>query len=1446
MKYSLLKYGVLLVMLHTLAYNSFSQGLSSNYGNFTPCSGPVALYTFDFTATVNNSITQANISIQNSDNQCCSEPSNAGCLFFNVIVDPNAIGVVFQQTGAGGNVSIYYDNCGTVFPANTNICLDPANAYVDPVTGQTYHRFMFCRSGQTTYDFTFNQLVVPTASPDIVTAIGCNQTLQVTGLTNPVWTSVSPGSTGQYNNLLSCTSCSTTIYTPIIGTPQTLIYEVSGTISSPCTATLIWSDQVSVTTYPTLFASPGSNVSICNGSIVGTTVSATAIGGTAPYTYSWTGPNGFTDVNTHNSTIDNTTVLQPGVYTVVISDGTGCPSATTSVTVTLFNNDIVANAGLDQTVCSTPAPIVSINGSVSATGTGTWSGGNGNYNSSTTDLTLLYTPSAAEIASGSVTLTLTPTNNGGCPFTTDQVTINFVQFTVSVSGIIENVSCFGLSDGAIDLSVNGGAPISSYSWSPNGQLTQDVSGLSAGSYSVLVTDINGCSQTSNFTITQPTVLSGLDVGQINVSCFGGIDGSVSVQGAGGTTNYTYTLGVGAPQPSGIFAGLAAGNYTITISDAEGCNYIMAANVTEPTPLSVALDNQTNILCFGGTTGGINITSAGGTPTYNYSWTGPNGFTSTAEDLTGLVAGAYNLTVTDANGTTGGCLAALSVTLTEPLAPLSVALDNQTNILCFGGTTGEINITAAGGTPTYNYSWIGPYGFTSTAKDLTGLVAGAYNLTVTDANGTTGGCLAALSVTLTEPLAPLSVALDNQTNILCFGGTTGEINITAAGGTPTYNYSWTGPNGFTSTVEDLTGLVAGAYNLTVTDANGTTGGCLAALTVSITQPQAVLPIASVVSNYNGEDISCAGVTDGEVSVSVSGGTPNYSYEWFNSAGILLGNTQTLNNIGFGTYTVIVTDQNSCQEQTDVIVNDPLDFVYSTSITSNFNGEEISCFGASDGSIDLTLTGGTPTYTYTWTNSSNNIVSSLQDPANLSVGTYEVEVTDLNGCSFTTSISLTQPDQLGAVASVTSDYNGAEISCFQATDGSMTVNVAGGTPIYSYSWFDNLGSQIGTSLEQSNVGAGSYTVQITDINGCQITVGTIVSEPTPVTSAAQITSNCFGVAISCVGENDGSASVVGGGGVPGYSYLWNTTPVQSGTQAINLGEGTCTVTVTDLNGCTASSQVILTANPLPEINIPPSIDECVYNSIILQAPIEPGGLAVWEFSDGQTFTGFGPHEYNFSGNGCADLVYTLTNAQGCVNQQLLEDYTCPLPSPIASFTHDPMEINSFDNGVNFTNTSLGADNYLWIFGDGSPNETIENPYHEYEATDDFIELSFQITLVAYSAEGCVDTAINYINLVPALIYYVPNAFTPDGDDHNNLFKPVFSAGYSVDKYSFMIFNRWGEVIYETQDIAAGWDGTYKGLPSQEGVYTWKIQFMKSNNAFREMEVGHVTLLRGSGID
>jgi gliding motility-associated-like protein len=269
-------------------------------------------------------------------------------------------------------------------------------------------------------------------------------------------------------------------------------------------------------------------------------------------------------------------------------------------------------------------------------------------------------------------------------------------------------------------------------------------------------------------------------------------------------------------------------------------------------------------------------------------------------------------------------------------------------------------------------------------------------------------------------------------------------------------------------------------------------------------------------------------------------------------------------------------------------------------------------------------------------------------------------------------------------------------------------------------------------------------------------------------------------------------------------------------------------------------------LPQPVLSPVSDECIYNAFTLQSTALVGGNSTWSFSDGQTLTGFGPHEVYFDQSGCYDLTYTLTDALGCSNVLYLEDYACVLSSPVASFTSNPNELTTFDNTVQFTNNSQGASAYTWIFGDGSPNESVVNPLHEYNVIDEFNTIAFQVTLIATSDEGCIDTSIQYLTMNPELIYYVPNAFTPDGDDFNNIFKPVFSTGYSIGQYNFMIFNRWGELIFETDDIGAGWDGTYRGKPCQEGVYTWKIQFMRSNNAFKEMEVGHVTLLRGAGVD
>ena len=222
------------------------------------------------------------------------------------------------------------------------------------------------------------------------------------------------------------------------------------------------------------------------------------------------------------------------------------------------------------------------------------------------------------------------------------------------------------------------------------------------------------------------------------------------------------------------SGRPADTYTLTVTD-DVSSVTCSVTVGQPVAaLAVVLDNQTNVLCYGNSTGAINVTASGGTGTISYAWTGPGSFTSINSDLTGLAAGEYNLTVTDASS----CTAALAtVTITQPAAALAVVLDNQTDVLCYGNSTGAINVTASGGTGTISYAWTGPGSFTSINSDLTGLAAGEYNLTVTDANS----CTAVLAtVTITQPAAALAVVLDNQTDVLCYGNSTGAINVTAFG------------------------------------------------------------------------------------------------------------------------------------------------------------------------------------------------------------------------------------------------------------------------------------------------------------------------------------------------------------------------------------------------------------------------------------------------------------------------------------------------------------------------------------------------------------------------------------------------------------------------------------------------------------------------------------------
>ncbi|MCE2743760.1 MAG: SprB repeat-containing protein, partial [Fluviicola sp.] len=590
----------------------------------------------------------------NGYGQCCGYADNFNCVTLQVIVNPNSGGVLFNLAGANGNTYIRLNDCNaTAYDAGHTFC----------PSGPGPHYFSFCRTGSTDYSITVTSVPAPTGAGNIITADGCTDQLSVIGLTTSsiTWSSIVQNGQGAnyYNNYLSNLSggqvgvsgvlydqdVSSVLVTPQPGYPNTITYQVCGNpiINSYCpsAAPTNWCSTSSVSIYPTLFANAGPDVAICVGGSA--TTFGSAIGGTFPYVYTWRNSSG-TIVYTTTSNNDTVPVTfnVVGDYTLTVSDATGCPVASDVVNVSSFVFVPTANAGSDITVCRSPTPSVQINGSVTQTNTGLWSGGNGTYNSSTSDLSLTYTPSAAEISSGIVTLTLTPTNTKGCPYVADNVTINLPQFTSSLSVNPTNISCNGLTNGSIDLNISTGTPsysTSSILWS-NAAITEDLSGLGVNNYTATVTDINGCAGSISSSITQPAILTSSISSQTNVSCYGGNNGTFTVVASGGTSNYLYSLNGGANQSNGVFSNLIAGSYTVLITDANNCSVSQIVTITQPTAPVVLSATQVDVLCYGGTTGSIDLGVTGGTGAYSYNWSN----SSTTQDLSGLAAGTYTVIV----------------------------------------------------------------------------------------------------------------------------------------------------------------------------------------------------------------------------------------------------------------------------------------------------------------------------------------------------------------------------------------------------------------------------------------------------------------------------------------------------------------------------------------------------------------------------------------------------------------------------------------------------------------------------------------------------------------------------------------------------------------------------------------------------------------------------------
>jgi|GEM_PF-656371 len=965
-----------------------------------------------------------------------------------------------------------------------------------------------------------------------------------------------------------------------------------------CTQNMNGSAVITINPVVTISSTTLTNISCyggANGSIV-----LVGGGGNGTYTYSINNGSNYYGSGTFNG-------LPAGTYQLIVKDGLGCTSAVSTITLSQPLAALMASISSQTDVLCF--------GNLTGAATASSSGGTGPYTYSWNTSPIQTTATATALAAGTYTVTVTDANN--CS-TTASVTITqpAAALTASISSQT-NVLCFGNSTGTATVSPVGGTGPYTYSWTTSPvQTTATATGLSAGTYTVTVKDVNNCSTTASVTITQPAAaLSASISNQTNVLCFGNAMGSATASPSGGTGPYTFSWNISPIQTTATATGLAAGTYTVTVTDANNCSTTASVTITQPAAaLSSSISSQTNVLCFGNATGSATASPAGGTGPYTYSWNStPVQTTATA---TGLAAGTYTVTIKDVNN----CSTTASVTITQPAAALSASISSQTNVLCFGNATGAATVSPSGGTGPYTYSWnTTPVQTSATA---TGLAAGNYTLTVKDANN----CSTTASVTITQPASALTASISSQTNVLCFGNSTGAATASPAGGSGPYTYSWnTSPVQTTATA---TALAAGAYTVTVKDANN----CSTTASVTITQPVAALS-ASISSQTN---VLCFANATGAATASPAGGTGPYTYSW-NSTPVQT--TATATGLAAGTYTVTVKDANNCSTTTSVTITQPA-AALTASISSQTN---VFCNGNATGSATVVAQGGVSPYSYSW----NTLpVQTSATVSNVKAGTYTVMVSDSNHCTTTATVTITQPQALSASISSQTD-----VLCYGNATGSATMSPSGGTAPYSYSWTT---SPVQTTATASGLIAGVYFVTVSDSLGCSLTKKVVIHQP-----AAPLSDNItIQTQILCYGNATGVATVTASGGSGSYTYAWNTSPVQTFATATGLSSGTYTVTITDGSGCSLTDSVTL-GQPVAPLSA----------VISTQTPVSCYGTATGTATVMAT-GGTAPYSYSWNtpnvqttqtAIGMAAGIYTvtLTDAAGCTTMAMVTITQPPAP-------------------------------------------------------------------------------------------------------------------------------------------------------------------------------------------
>ena len=1258
-------------------------------------------------------------------------------------------------------------------------------------------------------------------------------------------------------------------------------YIIAITDANGCLSTI----SVPITEPASILGSTSSQVNVlCHGDASGE-ASVSAFGGAPGYTYLWTTINGNIPGSSTSATIgsiNHPNGLIAGTYTATITDANGCQT-TNTVNIIEPATPIGAGETSTQVTCFNAT-----DGTITITGIG------GTPPYLVTGVTVPFSATIPNITNTPATLTglaagvyvFTVTDANGCSINISSTVTQ--PFPLVATGVPTNVLCYGQSDGEISLTITGGTPGYSYAWTGPGPIIPaggpTITGLNIGNYSVVVTDANGCfTPIYNFNITQPPIITS-SVVISNNNCNGGSTGSISVSVTGGTVPYTFEWHNGSstgPLVSPLstlqnISNLPAGQYTVVITDANNCVHTETATISEPTSAITISAITTNVFCYGNATGTITPTVAGGVPSYNYLWNGPSpNMPSTSLNQTNLASGTYTLVVTDALN----CNATITFDILQPTSGISMAF-TTVNVQCHGEATGAINMTVSGGTPGYNYLWYNPTNIFASTESISNLPAGYYSLQVSDLFG----CISSVdSIQIIEPLPIIFNYPSTYVDIInCHGDADANIYTSVSGGTPSptgYLYSWVASGGGTipsgqGSAPNLNILTPGLYTLTVTDSYG----CVKDTTFTIIDPDTLT--ISLVSNT----ISCFGDSSGLITVTLLGGTGAYDISWTgsttgfgpytsngNPAGpeLITPGTYIINNLIANVYNVTAVDANGCIA---VALQDTI--TQPTQINAlNINIIKPLCYGDNNGSISVgMLTGGTPIfmtgYTYSWSASLGGSITAAQagpftynySPpitiSGLTAGTYTLTVKDALNCVRTFAFTVENPDALIFDSIITTN-----ISCKGSCSGQISFNPAGGTPGYTvnllyfnagnYSVIDNLvipsQDPTGTVYNFDNLCPGLYMLQLVDAHNCSIdTIGIVLTEPTITLGA---TANI--IASSGCTNNQGQIQVTAFGGSAPYNVMWNlnsstvyTDPIgfeigNSGGQYIMsaLPSGQYEIIVSDSNGCSISLPILMDTlnNIAPSFTISDTTGCAQLYINFTNTTIGTGLTYEWIFSNGTTSTLENPTIY-FSTAGVYDVTLIVTNANGCSDTLSEIGLIQVFPNPIASFQATTTEIDYYSGLINFVNNSTNAQFYDWNFGDLSLGSQEVNPGHIYPPEQNG---GYIVTLIASDTNGCTDQTQAYFIINETLRVNVPNTVTVNSDGINDEFKPIFSNNDMVKDYELSIYNRWGEMIFITNDLTEPWYVNYNGLDVQSGTYNWKIVYSDDKSRIFTI-AGHVNVL------